>query len=330
MSAEHQPAYQLRIGGLQLSSAAGSAVLSLRVQRDKYGGAGEAQITLGAGHGLEVALEDPVQLELGWGQNTEPVFTGRVAAIEPAYGFGAPRLLLTAFDPLMRLMRSPRKPRSFENQTPGDIVKAHARDAGVGIGTVQDGPRLAHALLHRQSAYQQCRALAERCGFDLYAGADGKLQFARFARRSADAVLQHGIDLLELSRSRVAALAGVTVVPESPASSAGDETSTWLVKDPSAHAATAGDADTLTLSDPLLRTRAGAQLAAQSWLGSRWRGGTARALLPGRPSLQLGQAVELRGLPEAGLDGVYELLALQHRLDVLRGFGTRLSLARLN
>jgi hypothetical protein len=302
VSAEHHPTYQLRIGGLKLSSAAGSAVLSLQVQRAKCGGAGELQATLGAGHGLDVALQDPVQLEMGWGANTEPVFTGRLAAIESAYGFGAPRLMLTAFDPLMRLMRAPQKPRSFQNQTPGDIVKAHAADAGIGIGTVQDGPRLAHALLHRQSAYEQCRTLAERCGFDLYASADGRLQFARFARRSADAVLQHGIDLLELRRSQVAAAAGVTVVPESPASSAGDETSTWLVKDPSAHAATAGDADTLTISDPL----------------------------PGRPALQLGQAVELRGVPEAALNGVYELLALQHRLDVARGFSTILSLARLN
>lgn len=329
MSVQHHPNYKLRIGGVQLSSAAGSPLLAVQMQHGKFGGAGEVQVTLGAGHGLDVSLEDALELQLGWGNDSQTVFTGRVAAVAPAYGFGAPQLVLSAFDPLMRLMRSAHTPRSFENQTPGAIVKAHAADAGISIGKVEDGPRLAHALHHRQSAYDHCRALAELCGFDFYASADGKLQFARFARRSADTVLQHGIDLLDVRCTEVAPPTGVTVVPESPASSAGDDTSVWLVKDPAAHAATAGVADKLTVSNPLLRTRAGAQQAAKAWHTQRWRSGTTRALLPGRPGLQLGQAVELRGLPVAGLDGLYEVLALQHRLDVARGFGTSLSLARL-
>lgn len=305
-------------------------MLAVQMQHGKCGGAGEVQVTLGADHGLQVALDDPLELQLGWGTNSETVFTGRVADLSPAYGFGAARLVLTAFDPLMRLMRSPQAPRSFENQTPGAIVRLHAADAGILIGKVEDGPRLAHALHHRQSAYEHCRTLAEICGFDFYAGADGKLQFNRFARRSADSVLQQGIDLLDLRRTEVAPPKGVTVVPESPASSAGDDTSVWLVKDPSAHAATAGDADSLTVSNPLLRTRAGAQQAAKAWHSQRAKSGTARALLPGRPGLHLGQAVELRGLPVAALDGLYEVLALQHRLDVVRGFGTSVSLARLD
>lgn len=329
MSITHRPAYRLRIGGAELTPAAGSALAGLQLSLGKRSGAGEARITLGGSHGVQVALGDDVEVELGWADETELVFTGRVAAIEPRFGFGAPRLVVTAFCPLMQLMKAPQRPRLFENQTPGDIVKAHAGDAGVALGKVEAGPRLARALQHRESAHAHCRALAQRCGFDFYAAADGKLQFARFARSAADEVLYHGIDLLDVRRTSVAPPAGITVVPESPASSAGDETAAWLVKDPSAHAGTAGDADTLTLSDPLLRTREGAQHAAKAWLGERWRAGSATAVVPGRPSLRLGQAVELRGVSEDGLSGLYEVLALQHRFDVARGFGTTLSLARM-
>ena len=76
MSLQHHPGYKLRIGATQLSSAAGSPLLAVQLQHGKCGGAGEVQITLGAGHGLKVALEDAVELELGWGKDSQRVFTG--------------------------------------------------------------------------------------------------------------------------------------------------------------------------------------------------------------------------------------------------------------
>jgi phage protein D len=327
MTTTHRPDYTLRIGSLDLAAADASALASLQVSAGKFAGAAEAVITLGAGVGDGIELDDLVEIDLGWGGERERVFTGRIGAIEPQFGFGMPRLVLRAYDDLLRLMRGARQPRLFENQTPGDIVKAHANAAGVALGSVESGPRLARSYIHRESAYAHCRTLADRSGFDLYASEGGKLQFGRFQRSAADAVLQHGRDLIHVQRRAVAAPAGITVVPESPASSAGDDTAVWLVKDPAAHAATEGEADQRTVSDPALRTREGAQEAARAYTAARWRRGTALATLPGRASLHLGQAVELRGVPQPGLDGLYELLALRHRLDVARGFGTTLTLA---
>lgn len=329
-AAKYRAACKVTIGRVQLASADASAIASLVIERAKHGGAGEAAIVLGSGFAGRVALDDAVSIELGFGDALERVFTGRAVAVEPRLDFGASRLVVRAHDDLARLMHAPRQPRLFENHSAGDIVKAHAADAGLALGQVAAGERIARAYLHRESPYEHCRALAARAGFDLYISEHGKLMFGPFERRAADHVLQHGRDLIAVQRRAVAAPAGFTVVPESPASSAGDDTVAWLVKDASAHAATVGDADVRTLSDPLLRTRDAAQAAARAYAGARWRRGTATALLPGRAGAQLGQAVELKGLPENGLDGLYELLGLTHRLDPARGFLTRFTLAAID
>lgn len=329
MSADHRPGFELTVGRTQLSSADSSAVASIVIDRAKHGGAGEAVVVLGTGFAGRVALDDALSIELGFGDALERVFTGRVVSVGPRVDFGGSRLVVRAHDDLARLMHAPRKPRLFENHSAGDIVKAHAVDAGLVLGQVAAGERIARTCLHRESPYEHCRWLAARAGFDLYVSEDGKLQFGPFERRAADHVLHHGRDLIEAHRRSHAAPAGFTVVPESPASSAGDETTAWLVKDSSAHAATAGDVGVRTLSDPLLRTREAAQAAARAYAGARWRRGTATALLPGRAGVHLGQAVELKGLPEGELDGLYELLGLRHRLDAARGFVSRFTLAAM-
>lgn len=329
-AAEHRPACKVTIGRTQLASADASAIASIVIERAKHGGAGEAAIVLGSGFAGRVALDDAVSVELGFGQALERVFTGRAVAVEPRVDFSASRLVVRAHDDLARLMHAPRKPRLFENHSAGDIIKAHAADAGLTLGQVAAGERIARAYLHRESPYEHCRALAARAGFDLYVSAHGKLMFGPFERRAADHVLYHGRDLIAVQRRVFAAPTGFTVVPESPASSAGDETVAWLVKDSAAHAATAGDADVHTSSDPLLRTRDAAQAAARAYVGAHWRRGTATALLPGRAGAQLGQAVELKGLPDSALDGLYELLGLTHRLDAARGFLTRFTLAAID
>ena len=330
MDSPHRPDYRVRIGGQQVSAAAGTALLGLHLRMGKRQGAGEAVLQLGAPLPGAVRAGDTVSIELGFGGQRELVFTGTLHEVAPTLGMGAgqQQVQLRAYDALMKLIAAGRRSRRFDNQSAGDVVKAHAADAGVPLGTVQDGQRMAHCYMHQQTPYAHALDLARRNGFDLYATEEGKLSFARFERRAADHTLRRGSDILSARLRLLPALPGVTVVPESPASSAGDDTVTWLVKDPSAHAATEGQADVFVQGDPALRTRDAASAAAKA-IVERARTGTvmAEVLLPGRPAIRLGHAVEIKDAPEPLLNGRYEVLAITHSVDRQVGFRTRLELA---
>ena len=169
-------------------------------------------------------------------------------------------------------------------------MEAHAREAGVGTGSIEDGPRVPHAYLPRLSRWDHCKGLAARAGFDLYATEKGKLNFARFSRRAGDHVLRMGQDLLSLNIRFAQPLPGATVVPESPASSAGDDTAAWLVKDPAPHSATEGEEGVLVVSDALLRTREAAKLAARAIVeASKRRTMLGDLKLVGRVDIELGR-----------------------------------------
>jgi phage protein D len=88
----------------------------------------------------DIALGTELEIET---DSAEPVtfFKGEVTALEEQYGDGAPTLALLLQDRLHRLARS-RQSRSYEDQSPDDIVQAISREAGlqsdVSVSTVTD------------------------------------------------------------------------------------------------------------------------------------------------------------------------------------------------
>jgi phage protein D len=332
MSRSHRPDYLVRIGGQQVSPADATPLVALKVHAGKNDGAGEAVLRLGAGLAKPVRQGDTVRIELGEGGQRTPVFAGTLVGIEPGVDVtcGSTQLTLRAHDAMSKLILGGRRSKAFENQTFGDIVKSHAADAGVGTATIEDGARVAHLYMHRQTAYEHCLALAVRAGFDLYATEEGKVTFARFRRSAGDHTVNHGVEVLRLAVNFHPLPSGVTVVPESPASSAGDDTAAWLVKDASAHAATQGDADVSVIGDSTLRTRDNAEVAAQSaFAAARRLAMHAELELQGRAEIRLGQAVEIKQMPDARVNRVYEVLAITHTLDRAAGFRTRLKMAAM-
>jgi phage protein D len=324
MTAPLKADYLVRIGRREVSPRSPASLASVVVEATKTGAA-LAELRFGDAFGRDAALDDRVTVELGWSGARKLVFTGAVYGIEPAL----PGIALRAYGEEMKLMRTGRISAVFENQTHGDIVKALARQAGVSPGSIEDGYRMPRRYAHNETPYAVCRVLATIVGFDLYATAEGKLTFARFARRAADHVLRSGIDVLSAALRSGAPLAGVTVVPESPASSAGDETAAWLVKDPAAHAATEGEEGVLTVSAPSLRTREAAQLAAAALVRAAERAASRGTLsIVGNAAVKLGQAVELKEFDQR-VDGLYEVLALRHALGRDRGLSTALDVARI-
>lgn len=99
---------------------------------------GELRLTnwgiLEGGQEPDFVLDDialGAELEIQMGQDAPvTLFKGEITALEERYGEGAPTLVLLVQDKLHRLARS-RHCRSFEDQSPDDLVQSIAGEAGL-------------------------------------------------------------------------------------------------------------------------------------------------------------------------------------------------------
>lgn len=315
-----KPGYNIKLDQDTLSSDGLGALVALDVRCCKNGAADEAVIALGRVPSINPAEGAEVSIELGWDGDVETVFTGTVEAVES--GIGGMEIVCLGNE--MKMVRA-RSDRAFVNQNAGQVVKALADDAGVTTDTVEDGIDLPFYMADSSMTfYDHALGLARRCGFDLYTTPEGKLIFASFAVLLADHTYRYGAEILDASIEQGTPLDSVGVVPESPASSSGADTASWFVKDPSPHQVLAGSgAATLLLSDVLLRTKEAADTAAKAGLSFSQRDAVfGHVELMGSPDLKLGEAVELTSVPDEGVDGLYQVMSVRHRLDRRRGFRT--------
>lgn len=319
-----KPSYFVTLDQDSLSQDTLGPLVALEVLRCKNGAADEAIFTLGLTPPLDLAQGGAVTVKLGWDGATELVFTGVIDAVERGIG----KMQVSCVGNQMKLMKS-RVDQPFINQAAGQVVQALAGDAGVATDRVEDGIDLPGYLADSASSvYEHCLLLARNCGFDLYATEQGKLVFAGFSVASADHTLRYGEHIVAASVEQSTPLDEVSVVPEGPASSAGDETACWLVKSPVPHkGAAGGGAVSVLLSAPLLRTKDAAQSAADARLARSKRDAVSGFVeLMGSPGIKLGQTVALEGVPDSGADGLYQVMAVRHRLDRQRGFRTYVAL----
>ncbi len=319
-----RPSYQITLGAATVSDSQWGPLQALQICRDKRGRADEAIVRLGASMPVDFAEGDAASIKLGWDGAANNVFTGTVDRISR----GISHVEACCFGAQMKLMRS-RTDQVFISQKAGQVVTALAGTAGIPTDTVEDGIDLPFYFADSaRSLYSHCFGLSRLCGFDLYVTGKGDLVFSPFSATSADHTFRYGSEILAVTVEKLAPLDGVTVAPESPASSAGDDTASWLVKDASAHEGSAGGGDaTLFFSDPVLRTRDAAESAAKARLYFSQRDAVAGELeLAGSPDVDLGETVELKGIPSAGIDGLYQVIGVTHRLDARRGFHTTVSL----
>jgi phage protein D len=306
-----KPALQVALG-----NASPAAVMSLTVTRAQNAGPGLVTLLLGAG--ASASEGDPATVELGYDGDTTLVFTGSVSAVE--YRLDGVRVDCTGAHAKLAQARTE---TTYVQQTAGGVVQALAADAGVEVASVEDGIDLPLYVADAgRSHHAHCLRLARWCGFDLTEDADGALRFGAFTRSAADHTFRFGADVLSAALELTAAEEATTVIPESPASSQGDETAAWLVKTPHS----GGDGPRI-VSVSALRTKDAADKAAQAAVAFAQRAAaTGRIELAGAPQVALGDAVALEGMPAAALDRTYQVLGLRHALDRGRGFRTQLSI----
>lgn len=260
---------------------------------------------------------------LGGGSGGGPplVFTGTVTAVEPALA----SLQVRALNGGAKL-QALRVWEMVESQTAGDIVRDLASQAGVTTSTVEGGVSLpAYVLDGRRHAYQHIAVLAQLCGFDAYLTPEDALVFAPFTKTTADHTVAYADDVLELRLEDGApTVKQVAVVGESPASSQGQETWHWLASDWSSYVGKAGSGDpALLVQARAARTQEAAQAWADSLLDRATRGARRGTLdLLGRAEIKVGDALEVTGAPTDALNGLYQIVAVRHRLDWVGGFRT--------
>lgn len=319
------PAYKLTVGDRVIDTTdepQASAVVDLTVALDLDVPADSFRLALGAVGSFSPARDDEAQIELGYADNggLTLVMTGKVATVES--NLTTTRVIgYTAADALLRTFVE----RTYENRTAGEIVRDLAGQAGVDVATAEDGIDFpAYVVDGRRSAHAHMRDLADLCGFDLYANADGGLVFEKFINGKRVHVFEFAKHIIEMDALRTPPRAGlVEAWGESPTGSEGDDAWAWLTRDFGGSRGTAGSGDLFLLERPALRTRDAARIAANAALTNiQRRTLRGQVVTIGRPEVKLGDAIRLSQMPDEGLNGNYQARSVTHRITKHGGFTT--------
>ncbi|HOU40208.1 MAG TPA: hypothetical protein PK829_02965 [Promineifilum sp.] len=321
-----KPAYKLTIGDKIVDTTdepQASTVVALVVDLDLAAPADSFTLTLGQVGGFQPRRDDDAKIELGFEDELTQVMAGKVVTADNGLttrrviGHGAARLLLAAT-----------ATETFLSLTAGQIVERLAERAAVPVERAEPGITFpAYVIDGRRNLYRHLHDLADLCGFDLYINSAGKLVFAPFRSGNAIHIFEFGKQIIELEMEQRPPLAGqVQVFGESAGGGQGDNAWAWLTKDFSGLKGTGGDAQpVLLLEQAVARTGEAAQAVAEAAFTRLTRQRLRGTLLStGQPKVKLGDAIELRGLPDTAANGTFQVRRVRHTIDKTRGFTTRI------
>lgn len=323
------PAYKLTIGKTSVDStkqSKASTVVDLVVSLDMEASADSFTLVLGdVGGPLKPALRDKASIELGYadGPGFVQVIAGTVVSLEPNLN----TLRVTGLTAAETLLRS-NLDQTYEGRSAGDIVHDLAGKAKVTVANADNGIQLpAYVIDGRRSFGHHVRDLADLCGFDQYFNSQDALVFEEFVKPKTVHTFEHARDILELHVTHALPIAGaVQAWGESPTDSKGAGASAWLTKNFGRSKGVAGSGKpVLLLERPALRTKDAAKTAALAD-ETRIRRGVLRGrlLTVGHPEVKLGDAVQLRALPDASLNKTFQVRAVKHRITKRGGFTTEI------
>ncbi len=328
MTAERlTPAYRIKLGDTVVDSTdepRASSVVALIASLDLDARCDACTLLLGGDWGELPAVGDEARIELGYaGEDLAVVLTGVVAGVEQ----GLTGTRVAVHDRASLLLRT-FADETYQSKTAGAIVRDLAGKADVDVAVVGDGIDFpAYVVDGRRSVHHHIRALAQLCGFETYLQPDGKLVFERYAGGKSVHVFEHGEHVVEIGRAERAPRAGTVEAWGEGTGRSGGQRWAWLTKDFSPSRGTAGAGGTkLLVERPAVRTSQAARTVAEATLDAI-DNRTVRGTLTGsgRAAVKLGDAVRVVGVPGEGVDGVYQVRGVTHRLDKRRGFVTAIS-----
>ena len=327
-SALLRPAYAVTVGGKRIDTTSeprASTLVSLTVALDLDVPSDTATLELGRIGQLEPALDDDATVEMGYidDPSLTTVVKGTVGLVDP----GLVTNTVVVYSGAAALLRTVAN-ETFENKSAGDIVRDLASRVGVGVGNVEAGSQFpAYVADGRRGAFEHVLDLAQLCGLDAYVDTGGDVVMERFTGGHAVHVLEHAKHILELDVRRTSAVAAaVEAWGESPGTSRGTNAWAWLTKDfDKLHGSAGSGTPLLVLERPALRSADAAKLAAEGALdASQRRAVRGRVLTIGRPEVKLGDAIQLRGVPDAAANASFQVRSVTHRIRKRRGFTTEI------
>jgi phage protein D len=327
MTALFTPAYRITLGKGSVDTTVeprASAATDIVVTMDMDDWPDSAAIALGQVGGMDAALDDTASVDLGYAGNGgfTRAFTGLVSALR--HGVQERHVTLAS---AARALARLRLDQTFEGQTAGTIVRDLAGRAKVPLGAVDDGITFpAYVVDFNRPALAHISELAALSGTDAYVDSDGRLVFQVFITGQAIHDVDFARQVLDLDVDRGdEADASVRAFGESPATTAGAEAWGWLTKDFTRSQGKVGSgARPVVVERPALRTSKAAATAASARLRAIQRRavrGTVR--MPGRPEMKLGDAIRVRQMPDATMNGLFQIRRVVHRVTKDGGFTTQ-------
>jgi phage protein D len=275
--------------------------------------------------GQPVRPDDPIVIELTSGDTSATVLTGKVEAVCSDFG----RTTIVGHTALQTLAQR-RVNQVYLNQSLGGIVRDLAQQTGITAGQIEVGETYPYFVVHEsRSVLDHLLRLARGEGLDLFATAKDELAVRRFTKEAADQVLHYGIHLLDAEILRAAPAAdAVRVEGESPASQRGADRWYWLAQDIGPfRAEIAGGKRNRAEQDGALRTKEAAERRAKALHGAAHdQAARARVRVLGLPAVGPGDAVQIQGAPKDELNGLFKVVAAEHRLSRREGYVTLLEL----
>lgn len=269
----------------------------------------------------QVSLDDEGTISLGYNDiSTQLVFTAKVNDI--GYNLqGTQRLGGVNGGALLSRLRIN---QSYEKQSAGDIVSDLAGQAGVDTDTVENGVDFPFYVLDdRSNAYQHIAALARKSGYVTYFTTQGKLYFGPYADGQAAQTFSYGVDILSLQVKQTRPILGsVTTIGQGAAGAEGQEAWGWLIKDPGAVTAEAGQGQARRLkSDASLRSSEASQSAADGIAAAAGRTAlTGTIVVPGAPLVVVGSSIEIADAPDDNLNGTCMVCWMRHHYSKQQGY----------
>lgn len=312
------PGYSIKMGSRTIEPSSND-LLSLTVDLHLATPADSCRMLLRPGKWTSnLERENPVTISLGYEDDLQPVFAGSLDSIER----GLSSIRTFALGGCLKLLDL-RVNEIYTDQTAGDVVKDLAGKAGLDVGDVQDGLDLpSYYVDNSYNAYDHVRELAERCAFDVYVTPDGKLVFKEY-KPAETHPLEYAKNIISIEAAfEKPTYTSVKAYGESPASRKGDDTSHWLTKDDVS--GEVGSGNQLEIVDPAIRDTDTAEKVAKARLKVLSLSKFFKLVVVGSPKIRLGDAVEVKKMPDDALNGELKVMRVEHVLNKSEGFTTRI------
>jgi phage protein D len=336
------PEFKLHINGAPLPEDAAADLISVAVVHD-VDAMGMFTVSLSGWDGVEMKVKwidgdlfregNPVEVEMGYRDRMETIFSGEITSLEPEFlEAKPPTLTARGYDRRHRLMRG-RKTRSFTNVKDSDIANQLGGSAGLKPDVEDSKVLLPYVLQHNQTDLEFLLSRAARIDYEVVVDGRTLVFRKRRIKESAVVTLRREIELLEF-RPRMNTLNQVpkyTVRGWNPkdkkeivaTAAAGEEPSLMggSASGPATVRRLFGDASSTSVTAPV-QSQADADLVAKQRFVEMGLGFIrAEGISIGEPRLRAGIVVKIEGIGER-FSGLYYVTWTEHRFSKRKGYRT--------